>query len=715
MQRSLPARLLAAASAAALAALAFAAPAAAQETAEPVAIGTVRVEGEADFAIQPPKDEGYRAERVVSATRTEAELRDVPQAVTVVTRDEMADRAVESLAEAVLYTPGVTFAQGEGNRDAAVFRGNSTTADFFVDGLRDDVQYFRDTYNIERIEVLKGPNAMIFGRGGAGGVINRVTRLAGWDPVRELRLEAGSEDHYRATFDIGQGVTDQVALRLTGMWQDSGSFRDHVTLERWGLNPTAAFKASDRLLITVGYEHFEDERTADRGVPGVLGTLAAPGGPVATDRSTFFGNPDLSFAAVDVDALTAAVEYRFGNGLILRNRTRFADYDKFYQNVYPNGFNAGTGLVRIEAYNDAYQRETFINQTDLNAYFNTGPISHTLLAGFEFGRQDTDNQRHIGSFGGPSFINVPLANPTTFAPVTFGPPTRDDSSRVEFAALYIQDQMQLTESLQLIVGLRYDDFGVDHRNNLTTVRTELDDGLLSPRLGLIWRPIEPLSLYASYTKTYLPRNGEQLTSLSNTSFDPEEFDNYEIGLKWDLRPDFTVTAALYRLDRSNVVVPDPTPVVPGALIEVDGQRTEGLELSATGQLTERWSMIASYAWQDGEITRTQSATVLAGNQLANVPEHSFGLWNRYDFTERLGAGVGVIYQSERFAATDNRVELPDFWRVDAAVFYDVTDNARLQLNVENLFDEEYFVNAHNNFNLSPGAGRLFRASLTLRY
>ena len=704
--------------AASLVAIAAAAPAFAQNADAPVVVGTLKVEGEADddFSILPPKDEGYRAERIVSATRTEAELRDVPQAITIVTRDEMTDRAVESLAEAVLYTPGVSFAQGEGNRDAAVFRGNQSTADFFVDGLRDDVQYFRDLYNVERLEVLKGPNAMIFGRGGAGGVINRVTRIAGWDETRELHLEAGTEDHYRATFDIGQSVTDELALRMTGMWQDSESFRDYVDLQRWGFNPTAAFKPNDRLLVTLGYEHFEDERTADRGVPGIVGTIASPGGPVVTDRSTFFGNPDQSFATVDVDVLTAAVEYRFGNGVVLRNRTRFADYDKFYQNVYPSGFNSGTGLVRIEAYNDAYQRETFINQTDLNIYFDTGAISHTVLAGVEFGRQDTDNQRHIGNFGGPSFISVPLANPTTFAPATFAvAPSRDDTSMVESAAVYIQDQVQLTDSLQLVAGLRYDDFNVDHRNNITDVRTELDDGLLSPRLGLIWRPIQPVSVYASYTKTYLPRNGEQLTSLSNASFDPEEFDNYEIGVKWDVRPELTLTAALYRLDRSNVVVPDPTPVVPGALIEVDGQRTEGLELSATGQLTERWSMVAAYAWQDGEVTRTQSASVPAGAKLANLPEHSLGLWNRYDFTDQFGAGIGVIYQSERFAAADNKVELPAFWRVDAAAYYDVTDRLRVQVNVENLFDEEYFSNAHNNFNISPGAGRLFKALLTVRY
>ena len=201
----------------------------------PVAVGVVRVQAEAEFSAQPPKDEGYRAERTTTATRTDTELRDVPQAVTVVTAEQIEDQAIDSMSDAVLYVPGVSFAQGEGNRDTPVFRGVSSTADFFVDGLRDDVQYFRDVYNVQRIEVLKGPNAMIFGRGGAGGVINRVTRTADWDAARALRLEGGSFEHYRATVDLDQPVNDSFALRLTGLWQESGSYRDGVHLDRWCL------------------------------------------------------------------------------------------------------------------------------------------------------------------------------------------------------------------------------------------------------------------------------------------------------------------------------------------------------------------------------------------------------------------------------------------------------------------------------------------------
>lgn len=714
--------LLAAAS---VAILSVAATSAYAQDREPVAVGTLHVRDEADFGIEPPKDDGYRAERTTTATRTETELRDIPQAITVITAEQIEDQAIDSMADAVLYVPGVTFAQGEGNRDAPVFRGNSSTSDFFVDGMRDDVQYFRDVYNVERIEVLKGPNAMIFGRGGAGGVINRVTRVAGWDQERELSLEAGADDHYRATLDLNQPLGDGFALRLTGLWQDSGSYRDGVTYERWALNPTASYRVGDKLMLTVGYEHFEDDRTADRGIPSFQGR------PLDTDRSTFFGDPGQSFSEAEVDTLSAAIEYRFDNGLIVRNRTRWSSYDKVYQNVFPASINGAGTLVTLQAYNNATDRENLFNQTDFNLFAETGPVSHTLLFGFEFGRQNTDNLRNTGCFvsvtpgcfsaiPGVTTTNfvVPVGNPTlNNLPLVFAQSASDadNSGTAELAAVYFQDQIRLNDWAQLVVGVRWDNFQVDFRNNRTGATFSTDDNFVSPRLGLIVRPIEPVSVYLSYTKTFVPRAGEQLASLSltNQALDPEEFDNYEVGVKWDANPDLTVTAALFQLDRSNVVVPDPGN--PALSILVDGQRTRGFEVSAQGRVTERWSVIASYAHIEAEITQNQSATVLAGNRLPNAPENTLALWNHYDFTDRFAGGVGVIWQDERFAAADNAVVLPDFVRVDAVASFDLNENVRFQVNAENLLDEEYFPDAHNNNNITPAAGRQFKASVRFRY
>lgn len=695
-------------------------------------IGTVEVDasGPDGFSILPSKDKGYRAERTGTATKTDADLVNVPQAVTVVTGAQIEDQAVTSMAEAVRYVPGATFAQGEGNRDTAVLRGVSSTADFFLDGLRDDVEYYRDLYNIDRIEVLKGPNAMIFGRGATGGLINRVTRLANWDRVRELRLELGLFDRYRTTADVGQAVGEAAAVRLTGLYENSRSFRDGVTLERWGLNPTASFLIGPDTLMTFSYEHFEDERTADRGIPSTRGgTLATPGGPVpGVDRATFFGDPGDSPVHAYVDALAVALEHRFESGIILRSKLRYADYDKAYQNVFPGALNAANVVigaavfapdtaVSISAYNNAQLRRNFISTTDLTAYFDTGSVRHTLLAGVEYGRQRTENLRLSGffsDFGNATSIFVPLASPNVDVNLTWAPNATDASNEgtTEFAAIYLQDQIELTSNLQLVLGLRYDNFKVDFLNRRTNGRIETEDDLWSPRAGLIYTPVEDLSLYASYSVSFLPRSGAQLASLTptNAAFEPEAFTNTEIGAKWSVLPELRLEMAVFQLERSNIIVTDPND--PAQSLLLDGQQTRGIEVSLAGEVTESWSVIASYGYLDTEVVASATA---APTEAANAPRHTLGLWNKVQITPDFAAAVGVIYQSARFAGTDNTVKLPGFTRVDLALFYDVSEALELQLNVENLFDETYFPNAHSNTNITPGAPLTLKVGLSASF
>jgi catecholate siderophore receptor len=258
--------------------------------------------------------------------------------------------------------------------------------------------------------------------------------------------------------------------------------------------------------------------------------------------------------------------------------------------------------------------------------------------------------------------------------------------------------------------MRFDQFDVDFTNNRTGDRFRSSDDLLSPRAGLIYKPIEPVSIYASYSMTYAPRSGAQLTSLnlSNEALDPEEFENVEIGAKWDVREGLALTAALFQLDRTNVVIPDPEN--PTESILVDGQRTEGFELGLAGRIRETWSIQAGYAYQDGELT-----DALGGTQLAQLPEHVMSLWNKVDLTPEWSVGLGVIHQTEMFAAADNAVSLPEFTRVDTAVYYQPNDMLRFQVNVENLLDETYYPNAHNNNNITPGSPLAVRAGVTLRF
>ncbi len=654
--------------------------------------------------------EGYKAEATVTATKTETRLRDVPQAITVVTREAIQDQAMHSLTEVLRLVPGVGVAQGEGHRDAPIFRGNTSTSDMFVDGVRDDVQYIRDLYNVERVEVLKGPNAMIFGRGGVGGIINRVSKVADGDSHRELSFQAGDWNRSRAVFDVGEPVGAEASFRVTGLYEDSENFRDDFELQRQGINPTVGFAAGDATRVTLGYEYFRDERVADRGVPSLLGI--GIGRPVDVAPNVYFGTPELSPIRASVSAFNALVEHELGNGASLRNRTRYADYDRFYQNVYPNGVAAnldGSLSAIIAAYSASMKRENLFNQTDLVFDIERGGLRHTVLVGAEFGRQQTDNLRHSGVFAQSTL--VPLENPRYAGEVTFTnrPSDANNRSVADVAGLYVQDQIEFSPQWQAVVGLRYDRFEVDVRDARTGVVLSSSDGLWSPRLGVIWTPVAPLSLYASYSTAALPRAGEQLASLSGTSaaLDPEEFRNYEIGAKWDVSPDLALTAAIYRLDRSNVFTVDPLDNRNAFL--VDGQRSTGLELSLAGEITDAWKLIASYAYQEGEILsdlRTSATSVTpAGTRLAQLPRHSAALWNRYDFNPQWGVGLGVVYRDDIFSTLSNDVTLDGFTRFDAAVYYAPSTSVKLQLNVENLFDTEYFASAHNDNNLMPGSPR----------
>ncbi len=653
------------------------------------------------------ESDGYLADHSRTATKTDTPLLDVPQSVTVVTRDLIQDQAMQSLADVVRYMPGAGMAQGEGNRDTIILRGNSSTADFFVDGVRDDVEYFRDLYNVDRVEALKGPNAMIFGRAGAGGVINRVTRQANWNTVREVSLQGGSWENGRATFDLGDGFSDSFAARITGMYENSESFRDGFELERYGVNPTAALRLGDDTVLRLSYEYFSYDRIADRGIPSLDGR------PIATDESAFFGDPTRSPTDATVNQFAAVVEHAFSETVRIRNRMVYADYDKFYQNVFPGAVDAAAGTVQISAYNNEQLRENLFNQTDLLFAFDTGTIRHRFLAGAEFGEQVTDNFRTTGFFNDTdSSVQAPLADPTISVPVSFrqSPTDADNHGRATIAAVYLQDQIELSPHFEAVLGLRFDSFDLDFTNNRTGDNFESTDDLLSPRAGLIYKPIEPVSIYASYSMTYVPRAGAQLTSLNltNQALDPEEFENVEVGAKWDVRDGFAVTAALFQLDRKNVVIPDPND--PTVSILVDGQRTKGFEFGASGQASEAWNIQGGYAWQDGELT-----AALGGNRLAQLPKHVASLWNKYDLTPAWSVGLGVIHQTEMFAAADNAVTLPEFTRVDAAVYYMPSERLRMQLNVENLLDETYYPNAHNNNNISPGSPLALRAGVTMRF
>lgn len=663
---------------------------------------------------------GYNATRSSTFTKTDTPLREVPASVTVVPAQLMKDASMQSMGDVFRHVPGALMHQGEGNRDQVVLRGNSTTADFFVDGIRDDAQVFRDLYNLERVEVLKGPGGMVFGRGGAGGVVNRVTKRPVFDHVGEASVTLGNYNQLRGTADISNTLGDSAAWRLNAMAESADSFRDGADLKRYAVNPTTTLVLGDRTAVTLGYEHLRDERTADRGFP------SRNGAPFNADPSTFFGNASESNARLTVDGLYAVLDHEFGNGLQLKNSFRATYYDKFYQNIYPGSAVSAAGNLTLSAYNNANQRTNVFNQTDLTKKFTAGGFEHTLLAGLEIANQDSSNKRNTGFFGAATGITVPASNP--FATATrFAPSGTDADNNVKsgIAAVYVQDQIALSKQWKLIAGLRYDHFKVDFDDRRTTtpaVDLSRTDKAFSPRVGLIWMPDAVSTYYISYSYAFLP-SAEQL-SLATTTADlaPEKAKNYEIGARWDLLPKLTLSVAAFRLDRDDVRVADP--LNPGFFVKTGQQRTEGVELGLQGEVTRNWQLYGGYAHLDGRITKpinsgttaTVASIIPAGNKIGLVPEHTLSLWNRFALGGGWGAGLGVIYQGDSFTSFNNTVKLPAFTRADGAIYYAFADGkTRLALNAENLFDKKYFPTVDGDNNISPGAPRAVRVTLNTTF
>ena len=653
---------------------------------------------------------GYAAPYSSAATKTLTALRDVPQSVSVVTRELVQDQLMMSMGDVVRYTPGITAIQGENNRDQVVIRGNSSSADFFVDGVRDDVQYYRDLYNLDRVEALKGPNAMIFGRGGGGGVINQVTKQADFMNSGEVSLMGGSYGNKRFTADLDHALNDKLAFRLNGMFEDSDSFRNYVGLRRFAVNPTLTFAPTSKTRITAGYEHLRDNRIADRGIPSFRGR------PAEMDISTYFGDPHNSNVHANVNVGTLTVEHQMG-GLTIRNRTSIGDYDRGYQNFVPGIVSAGQTQVSLSAYNNATQRRNLFNQTDFIYALATGRIRHTLLAGAEVGRQLTNNFRNTGYFNNTATsILVPYGDPTINTPTFFRQSATDANNHLKtnLGAAYLQDQIELSRYFQVVAGVRFDHFDLQYHDNRSGMNLRRIDNLISPRAGIIYKPATVVSVYATYSVSYLPSSGDQFSSLTIITQQaiPEKFNNYEAGVKWDLRPDLSLTTAIYRLDRTNTRATDPNN--PTAIVQTGSQRTNGFELGLTGSVTRKWKITGGYAYQDAFVTSATTAAK-AGAQVAQVPHHTFSLWNNYQVARRWGAGLGVLQRTDMFAAIDDSVTLPGYVRADAAVYYSISEKVRLQANVENLFNAKYYLNADSNANISPGSSRAVRIALVTRF
>lgn len=662
----------------------------------------------------------FFGQQVATAVKTPTLLVNVPQSVSVVSAEQISEQALFSIADVMQYTPGVSIGLGEDHRDQVTIRGQNTTADFFVDGLRDDVQYFRPLYNLERIEILRGANALLFGRGGGGGVVNRVTKVA--SSAEDFTTLSAGIDTFGAgsiSVDTNKAIDANNAFRFNGVFDSIDNHRDFKDGERYAINPTYTWMANDDTTVVASYEYVNDDRLVDRGIPSL------DGAPLEGFDDTYFGDPDFNNTTLEAHIARVRVDHALSQNWNLNGTVQFADYDKAYQNLYPVNFDADAGTVTLDGYRDTTTRENALVQLNLIGQFATGDINHTLLTGMEYGSQDTENARRDAFFADSQDdqVSFVFSDPLVIPSMTLTDPVRNRASDVTFTSAFVQDEIKLNEHWIVVAGLRYDNFDIDVVDTIE-VANGADDGnsgflsssdsQVSPRVGLIYKPAESVSIYASYSKSFLPRSGDQFLSLSLTSqaLEAEEFENKEIGVKWNFSDSLSVTAAAFEVERENGTAQDPNN--PEASI-LTGTETKGFEVQVVGKLSERWVINAGYSNLDGEEMGRIVDGALANRDLAQLPEHMLTLWNQYEVNDKWRVALGVIYQSEQYASLNNTVELPDFVRVDAAVYYDYSEDIKIQLNVENVFDEDYFPSAHNDNNIATGEPLNARVSLQYKF
>jgi catecholate siderophore receptor len=647
----------------------------------------------------------------VNALKSPTPIIDVPQSLSIATSQQIEERGFTSVRDIVDYTPGVITSQGEGHRDAIVFRGVRSTADFFIDGVRDDVQYYRSLYNLEQVEILRGPNALLFGRGGTGGILNRVTKKATiGENFGGAQVAIDTFGEYSLQGDINLAAGEDVAVRLNASYESLANHRDFYDGERIGFNPTVRFAMSADTTLDLSYEYANHDRFIDRGIP-----TGSDGRPVEAFRDIVFGDPEENFNQLEAHLLRANLQHRFSDNVKANFSAFYGDYDKVYSNFYASGYDqiASPNAVTLDGYIDTTQRQNLILSGNLVSEFETGSIGHTLVAGAEYISTSSDQDRFNPVWDQTNddleifAINRPLnlrggvgvnalGNPTV---VDLGTDLNDFTRvTIDVVSAYVQDEIKLADWLNIVLGARFDSFDITVNNvPAADIRTRTDQEI-SPRAGVILKPQESLSIYASYSESFLPRSGEQFANIngSNNALEPDRFTNLEAGIKWDIRPDLSFTAAVFDIEQSS---PQPNDNDPSTLDIVDSN-IQGFEVQLQGQLSDFWTVSAGYSFLDGE---QQSRTGPTGLRPRELPDSTFAFWNRFQITDRFGIGLGATYQSDSFITNANTAVLPDYLRVDAAAYYEISDNLRIQVNIENVMDELYFPNAHSTHQASVGA------------
>jgi len=714
-----------------------------------------------------------------------APLIDTPQTITIIPREVIEQQNLFNLRDILSTLPGITFGAGEGGGgygDSINLRGYSANSDITIDGVRDSAQYNRtDPFNLEQVEVVNGANSVYAGAGSVGGSINLVSKRPRGSGETVLTAGGGSAAYGRVTVDTDRMIGDNIGVRLNGMThRNDAPGRDVEEYKRWGVAPSITFGMNSPTRFTLAYVHQEDENIPQYGVPYALGPHND--GPLpGVDPSNYYGYSNVDKQEITVDSVTATFEHEFSNALSVRNLSRWQRVSQLSIVNPPqgswcidSGINPWTGeaCAAPGTYQPSGPRgttrdtvnEILINQTDLTATFSTGWIDHTTVAGFVFSHETYERvngsslRNPLGETPNPTLPAMAISNPDTIyaGPVNFIATATADGE-VDNRAVYVFHRAELGSHFEINGGVRYE------RNEASGTTASIatpypappatpvvtqnpifrnDDDLVSYRIGFVYKPVENASLYVAYGNSQTPSQSNVNGScdlVATCNVDPEEAENYEIGAKWDaIEGRLSLTAALFRNERSNYRVDSNDPITPEE--QLDGaSRVDGVSLGAAGTILKGWSVFANYTYLDGEILQGVSDfcfanpaapgcalggnnNLIAGDPLANTPDHSFSIWTTYETDFGLIVGYGATYQGQisfnRASETDALYKTDPYSVHRAMVGYNISKKVALQVNVSNLFDKEYYERIRNNSTngwATPGAGRSVVASAVVRF
>ena len=644
-----------------------------------------------------------RVREVSTATRTATAVRSVPQAVDTVKTSQVLDYGSDTLGKALEGIPNVS--SGADTRfDSVRIRGFEAGNDFYLDGVRDDSQYIRDLHSIERVDVLKGPAAVLYGRGGQGGIVNRISKAPEAGRRSTLEARAGSEDLRSLYADLSADPSDTVSLRLNMGNQDNNSFRDGIDGSRQLFAPSISWQVTPQLNWLVQYEYSRFNRTPDRGIPGVDGR------PANVSRSTTYGDTQRDFIDDRAQSLRSRLNYELNDAWQLRHTLSLFKLDSEFDNTYPTAYNPNNGTVTRQRWQQDLNTRNLFNTLEAEGTFDTLGLGHTLLLGLEFGSQRRDPTLYTAAAANAGGRPVP--------PLDLYDPDRsrqhngrmvmssNNHTVVQSRGLYLQDQLRLNDQWQLLAGVRFDEFDVETTNKVRSLSEKQSSRTTSPRIGVVYTPWQDHSFYASWSKTFSPVGGGLIGITpgapgNSNETGPELTRQKEVGVKSDwFDQRLTTTLAVYELELYNRRTRDP--LNPEITLLSGLQRSRGIELTATGNVIGNWYVRGGVGLQDATIVKDNNG--LQGNRINDVAKRNASLFVTWKPELGWYAETGLTLVGQRYADNQNTTVLPGYGRWDALAGYRTQDwDVRAALS--NIADRTYYSSATSAAQIQVGDPR----------